>query len=84
MVEENKRVIGESILIRGTPHPRFCVSAGMIGLTGKSLGCAGMTGLSGYFGAGYGDLRSTSGLVPSIHDRWYHTIYQLSIDIVRY
>jgi len=30
-----------------------------------------------------GDLRSAGGLVPSIHNASYHTIYQLSIDIVR-
>ena len=35
MVEENKRVMGEGILREGAPPPVFCVSAGIIGLTGE-------------------------------------------------
>jgi hypothetical protein len=31
-----------------------------------------------------GDLGGAGGLVPSIHEALYRTIYQLSIDIVRY
>ena len=30
------------------------------------------------------DLRNAGVLVPNIHNAWYHIIYYLSIDIVRY
>jgi hypothetical protein len=45
IVEENKGVIGEGILREAPPPPMFCVSAGIIGLTGEWLVSAGMIGL---------------------------------------
>jgi len=44
--EENKGVIVVGILSRCTPSPLFCVSAGMIGLTGAFRGCTGIVRLS--------------------------------------
>src|SRR5271157_5004999 len=46
-VKENKRVMRERILAEGTPPPCFCVSAGIIGLTGERTVSAGIVGLSG-------------------------------------
>jgi len=37
----------ERILAEGTPPPCFCVSAGIIGLTGERTVSAGIVGLSG-------------------------------------